>query len=134
MPMVELTHIIVPAEVHREPEDLQGRIQAIIYRFEGGLCTDELLGDLFREINNALCGYEADYTVTLNLTGNMQARISHKTKGMHKYSYVLERNMRGPVNIGGANSADDLDELFRKLMWDIKEATKARATNTLGFF
>lgn len=126
MPMIELTHIIVPEEVHREPEDLQGRIQAIIYRFEGSLCTNELLDDMFREINRALDGYEADYTATLNLTGNMQARISHKAKGKHKYAYVLERTDRRGTETIGVNSYENLGDLFRGLLHDLNEALQRR--------
>lgn len=122
MPMVELTYIIVPEEVHREPEDLQGRIQAIIYRFEGVLCTNESLDDMFREVNRALDGYEADYTATLNLTGNMQARISHKAKGEHKYAYVLERTDHRGTETLGANSHENLDDLLRGLLHDLAEA------------
>lgn len=126
MPMVELTYIIVPEEVHREPDDLQGRIQAIIYRFEGCLCTNESLDDMFREVNRALEGYEADYTATLNLTGSMRARISHKAKGKHKYAYVLERVDRRGTKTLGANSHDDLGALLRGLLHDLNEARQRR--------
>lgn len=122
MPTVELTHIIVPEEVHRDPEDLQGRIQAIIYRFEGVLCTNESLDDMFREVNRALDGYEADYTVTLNLTGSMRARISHKAKSKHKYAYVLERVDHRGIETLGVNSHDNLNALLRGLLHDLAEA------------